>query len=80
MNTNILSRKSEIAERAFNRVNLDQINIVEVSLIEEKTDVKQQDKPIVPNGEMLLTPIYFVIFTLLLIVLKSFKSCKAGKN
>lgn len=80
MNTNILSRKSEIAERAFNRVNLNQINIVEVSLIEEKTDVKQQDEPIVPNGETLLTPIYFVTFTLLLMVLKSFKSCKAGKN
>lgn len=74
MNNQLLI-KPETAERDFN-----QINIVEVSLIEEKTDVRKQDEPIVPNGKMLLIPIYFLVFTVLLMVLKSFKSYKNRKN
>lgn len=74
MNNKLLI-KSETAERDFNRV-----NIVEVSPIEEKNDVKNQDEPIVPNGGILLIPIYFLAFTILLMVLKSFKSYKTGKN
>ncbi len=72
---NTLLKKNETAKRDLNR-----LNIVEVSPIEEKTDVKKQSEPIISNGEMLLTSIYFLAFTVLLMVLKSLKPYKAEKN
>lgn len=85
MDTNKLLRKSATAERNFNAATLSESNLVRLSLIEEKLDGKKlnaenQDKATMPDGTMLLAPIYFLAFTGALIFLKRSKSHKAAQN
>jgi len=80
MNNNKLLRKSGTTEINFEQAILTQPNTVEVSLVEEKINREQQNESIIPHGEMLLIPVYFLTLTILLIALKSFKLHKPGIN
>lgn len=80
MNNNELSKDFAKTEIDFNRENVEQLKFFEVSSNPEKIDLERQYESTTYNIEMLLTVLYFFVFAVSLIVIKSFKSAQTGKN
>lgn len=80
MNSNELLNDFAQTEIDFRQENLELVKIVDVRPNKEKINVEEQYESTSYNSEMLLTVIYFFVFAVSLIVIKSFKSYQTEKN
>lgn len=80
MNDNEALKNFAKTEINFSQANLERVKIVDVRPNEEQLDVKMQYESMSYDSGILLTIVYFFVFTVSLTFIKSFKSHQIVKN
>ncbi|WP_052672527.1 hypothetical protein [Aliterella atlantica] len=79
MNNNELLNDFAQTQINFRQEALELVKVVDVRPNKEEINVKVQSESTSYSSEMLLTVIYFFVFAVSLIIIKSFKSYQTGK-